>query len=253
MSPQITSQQIIADRAARKASGLVGCMTGRPEPELDFFGFRDVQMWNMDSQGRMPGHEGFNRRDPFCFCFDHRSAFDPTGETDASLVNEGHAMARYTYRSLFPNEVIPDPHAPRPSALVIPDPPNLDDDDDDDDDDDGGIPPPGGDMGSSLLSNATNPPTLWNPDAPPSSRSNINLTPLYLALPLPENDDEAETEIIPPAQELVEPADEDSDNTLEQMAYQDQYCDCCDDHDDRQDEYDSGGGGCDWNESGYFD
>ena len=248
MSPQITSQQILENRQARKNAGLVGCMTGRPEPELDFFGFRDVQIWNMDSQGRMPGHEGFNRRDPFCFCFDHRNAFDPTGETDASLVNEGHAMARYTYRSLFPNEVIPDPHAP---------PSNSDnnhggDNGDDDDDDDGGVPPPGGDIGSGLLSNATNPPTLWNPNAPPSSRTNINLTPLYLAPALPEIEDEEQTEILPPA-EAIEPddEDEDSDDTLEQMAYQDQHCDF---YDNRQDDYDyDGGGGCDWNDSGYFD
>lgn len=244
MSSQITPQQIIADRATRQSSGLVGCMTGRPVPDYDFFGFRDVQMWNMDSQGRMPGHDGFNHRDPFCFCFDHRSAFDPTGETDAALVNEGHAMARYTYRSLFPNEVIPDPHPPRPAALVIPDPPNFDNDDDD-----GGVPPPGGDMPG--LSNAA-PQGLFDGPPPPPSLRGVNLTPLYLAPALPEVDNEDATEIIPPA-ELIEPEDEDedSDDTLEQMAYQDQHFDF---YDDRQDNYDyDGGGGCDWNDSGYFD
>jgi hypothetical protein len=103
----ITPQQILNDRAIRKTSGLVGCITGRPEPELDFFGFRDVQIWNMDATGRMPGHEGFNRKNPCCFCFDHRDAFDPKGEVDAELVNEGHLPALYTYRNLVPNVVLP--------------------------------------------------------------------------------------------------------------------------------------------------
>ena len=104
----ITPQQILDDRANRKNAGLTGCITGRPDPGLDFFGFRDVQIWFMDANGNLNGHPDFNRKNPMCFCFDCRGAFDPRGEVDAELVNEGHANARHTYRSLLPNEPLPD-------------------------------------------------------------------------------------------------------------------------------------------------
>ena len=212
----ITPQQILDDRNTRLNSGLIGCITGHPVPNLDFFGFRDVQIWNMDAQGRMNGDPNFNRRDPFCFCFDHRGAFDPTGEVDASLVNEGHAMARYTYRNLFPDEVIQNPVLPIPAdAVLIPDPPV---------DANPGIPPPGGEPG---LANA------------------VNLAPLAFAAPLPDDDDDDDAHTIPVAQEILEPEDDDDDNELEHMAYEDQYYDCQDDYGDD--------GGMDWNESGYFD
>ncbi len=238
MNPQITPQQILEDRATRKASGMVGCMTGRPAPDLsyprDFFGFRDVQIWNMDWNGRMNGDPNFNRRDPCCFCFDHRGAFDPTGEIDASLVNERHNRAAYAYRNLLPNEQVVNPYAvPAPPALVIPEAPNYDDDDDDDDgaNDNDGIPPPGGD----------NEPQLVNPN----HILDINLAPLRNAEPLAEVDNDANTEAIPEAVELIEP----EDLTLGEMAYNDWYNPRDDDYDDRYDGY----GGTDWNESGYFD
>ncbi len=236
MNSQITPQQIIEDRANRKASGMVGCMTGRPAPDLsyprDFFGFRDVQIWNMDWNGRMNGDPNFNRRDPCCFCFDHRDAFDPTGEIDASLVNERHNRAAYAYRNLLPNEQVVDPYAvPALPALVIPEPPNFDDDDGENN---AGIPPPGGDM-----DNLHHLPL-----------DNINLAPLRFAEPLADDEDDNEpsqnTQTIPEATELLEP----EDHTLEDMAYNDYYDNRDDDYDDRYDGY---GGGMDWNESGYFD
>jgi hypothetical protein len=234
MNPQITPQQILEDRAARKASGLAGCITGHPAPDLsyprDFFGFRDVQIWNMDWNGRMNGDPNFNRRDPCCFCFDHREAFDPTGEIDASLVNERHNRAAYAYRNLLPNEPVVDPHPP----AVIPNENNEDEDNGNDDVPPPAIPPPGGDM-----DNIHQLPL-----------DNVNLAPLRFAAPLAdeENNDEPSenTQVIPEAEELIEP----EDHTLEDMAYNDYY-DCRDD--DYDDRYDGYGGGTDWNESGYFD
>ena len=95
----ITPSEILQQRASRKAAGLVGCITGRPAPALDFYGFRDVQIWYRDAEGRLNGDPGFNYKDPYCFCFDCRGAFDPKGTVDAELVNEGHERAVFTYRS----------------------------------------------------------------------------------------------------------------------------------------------------------
>ena len=99
----ITPAQIIAHRDARKASGMAGCITGRPKPtrEIDFFGFRDIQIWNQDANGRFNGDPGFDRKNPGCFCFDCRSAFDTSGIIDAELVNEGHARACAVYANLL--------------------------------------------------------------------------------------------------------------------------------------------------------
>lgn len=99
----ISSEQIVADRENRKNAGLTGCLTGRPVPNLDFFGYRDVQIWFVDAFGRLNGDPSFDFKNPMCFCFDCRGAFDPKGEVDAELVNAGHQKALYAYRSLFPN------------------------------------------------------------------------------------------------------------------------------------------------------
>lgn len=108
----ITSQQILDDRANRRDAGLAGCLTGKPVPEIDFFGYNDVQIWFLDASGRLNGDPGFNYKDPHCFCFDCRGAFDPKGEVDAELVNEGHVNALYTYRNLVPDRVLPEPAQP---------------------------------------------------------------------------------------------------------------------------------------------
>lgn len=97
----VSPSQILSHRESRKNAGLVGCITGRPEPEMDFFSFRDVQIWNRDASGRLNGDEGFNPRDPWCFCFDCRDTFDPHGTTDAELVNEGHSRATEVYQTVI--------------------------------------------------------------------------------------------------------------------------------------------------------
>ncbi len=112
MSASITAQQIINHRAARKAAGLVGCVSGRPVPEMDFFGYRDVQIWNRDAQGRLNGDPDFNRKDPYCFCFDCRGAFDPKAEVDLELVQSSHARALEVYGDLFPPSTLPTEPAP---------------------------------------------------------------------------------------------------------------------------------------------
>ncbi len=125
----ITPQNIIDHRAARKAAGMVGCISGRPVPEMDFFGYKDVQIWNIDASGRLNGHPEFNRRDPWCFCFDCRGAFDPRGIVDAEIVNEGHVRAREVYATLLPVDMRPAPAvepkegpnpAPLSAALALP-------------------------------------------------------------------------------------------------------------------------------------
>lgn len=107
MSLNITSQQIIDNRNARKAAGLVGCISGRPAPALDFFGYKDVQIWNRDASGRLNGDPGFDRMNPGCFCFDCRSAFDPRAEVDLQLILDGHSVARWTYAELLPSDAVP--------------------------------------------------------------------------------------------------------------------------------------------------
>lgn len=113
----VTTSQILEHRTTRKCCGLVGCITGRPAPEMDFFGYRDVQIWFRDAAGHLNGDPGFNRRDPYCFCFDCRGAFDPQGALDAELVNEGHERACETYASLL-QQVPVEVRAPPPTPLL---------------------------------------------------------------------------------------------------------------------------------------
>jgi hypothetical protein len=117
----ITPEQILAHRESRMKSGMVGCVTGRPVPAPDFFGYRDVQIWNMDANGRMNGDPGFDRKNPRCFCFDCRGAFDPKGEVDAEIVNAGHERAREVYMALLVNPV-PSPPPPAPTPTPTPPP-----------------------------------------------------------------------------------------------------------------------------------
>lgn len=88
--------EILQDREARKSAGLVGCITGRPEPEISFFGYSDVQSWRPADP-----------MDPHCFCFDCRELWDTDGTIDAELVNKGHNGALYAYRNLLPAIIDP--------------------------------------------------------------------------------------------------------------------------------------------------
>jgi hypothetical protein len=107
MSLTITPQQIIDHRAARKTAGLVGCITGRPVPEMNFFGYSDVQSWRPADPMQ-----------PHCFCFDCRELWDKDAAIDFQLVLDGHQWARETYATLLPMEMRP---APRPAPkLALP-------------------------------------------------------------------------------------------------------------------------------------
>jgi hypothetical protein len=127
-SLNITAQQILDNRKARKDAGLVGCISGRPVPALDFFGYRDVQIWFYDANGKLNGDPGFDRKNPMCFCFDCRSAFDPDGTVDLELVLNGHGKACATYTNILIAEVKPakDEQVAQPSKhATVPLPPRT--------------------------------------------------------------------------------------------------------------------------------
>ncbi len=105
----ITTQDIINDRATRKAAGLTGCITGRPVPELNFFGFSDVQSWRPSDP-----------MNPHCFCFDCRDLWDRDGTIDLQLLQNGHEDARYAYRNLIPGYVMPRPTVTEVNADPVP-------------------------------------------------------------------------------------------------------------------------------------
>ena len=96
----ITPQNIIDHRAARKAAGMVGCISGRPVPEMDFFGYRDVQSWRPADPMK-----------PHCLCFDCRELWDNDASIDLQLILNGDEWAREVYATLLPMDMRP---APRP-------------------------------------------------------------------------------------------------------------------------------------------
>jgi hypothetical protein len=117
----ITAEQILKHREDRKNSGMLGCITGRPVPEMDFFGYKDVQIWNTDANGHMNGDASFDRKNPGCFCFDCRGAFDPRAEVDTEIVNQGHLAACRVYASLLPKaDMAALPNELRPPKIIIP-------------------------------------------------------------------------------------------------------------------------------------
>lgn len=101
----VTPEQILAHRKARKESGMTGCITGQPEPELDFFGYADVQSWRPADP-----------MNPHCFCFDCRDLWDPKALIDTELVNTWHTEASKVYEDLLPK---PETKL-RPPPLLIP-------------------------------------------------------------------------------------------------------------------------------------
>ena len=74
-------------------------------------------VWS-DAQGRLNGDPGFNRKDPYCFCFDCRGAFDPKGEVDAELVNSGHERACNTYNQLLVKPAEAEAPVPLPARTM---------------------------------------------------------------------------------------------------------------------------------------
>lgn len=103
MSLNITTQQIKDHRAARKAAGLAGCISGRPEPPLDFFGYKDVQSWRP-----------IDPMKPYCFCFDCRDLWDNDATIDLQLLEDGHTVALMTYSELLPPEFVHPKHVALP-------------------------------------------------------------------------------------------------------------------------------------------
>jgi len=92
----ITPEQIKTHRATRKAAGLAGCISGRPVPEMDLFGYKDVQSWRPADP-----------MNPHCFCFDCRDLWDNDASIDLKLIQEGHKIAMWTYAELLPKEFHP--------------------------------------------------------------------------------------------------------------------------------------------------
>lgn len=106
MSSSITTQNIIDHRSSRKASGLVGCITGRPEPEFSPFGYSDVQSWRPADP-----------MNPHCFCFDCRELWDSDGSIDLELIKQGNRMALWTYGQILPADMMPAPE-PVPESVA---------------------------------------------------------------------------------------------------------------------------------------
>lgn len=108
----ITPEQVKAHRASRKTAGMAGCITGRPVPPMDFFGYKDVQSWRPADPMK-----------PHCFCFDCRDLWDNDASIDVKLIQEGHKMAVWTYAELLPKESRPvmeevSEAQPRPSLAL---------------------------------------------------------------------------------------------------------------------------------------
>ena len=85
----ITTQQIKEHRAQRKASGLVGCIDGSDGPSMSLKGIS----WRPEDP-----------KNPHCFCHDCRTTWDPEGDIDLELINEGNQRACYVYASLIPSK-----------------------------------------------------------------------------------------------------------------------------------------------------
>jgi hypothetical protein len=92
----ITHEQIINHRAAKKAAGNRGCISGRPIPAMDFFGYKDVQSWRPADP-----------MNPHCFCFDCRDLWDKDATIDLQLISDGHTWALESYAELLPVEMRP--------------------------------------------------------------------------------------------------------------------------------------------------
>lgn len=109
-SLNVTKEQIQQHRASRKASGLAGCITGRPVSNRICFGYSDVQSWRPADPMK-----------PHCFCFDCRDLWDNDASIDLQLLEQGHKIAMLTYAELLPTDKRPAPIKEAP-ALAKPTP-----------------------------------------------------------------------------------------------------------------------------------
>ncbi len=85
----ITTEQIKAHRAGRKASGLMGCITGEDIPVQSLKGIS----WRPTDP-----------KNPNCFCHDCRNMWDPEGSIDLELIKAGNKRACCVYASLLPSK-----------------------------------------------------------------------------------------------------------------------------------------------------
>lgn len=108
MTKQVSPMEILENRKARKAAGMIGCLGRKNAVEFHLYGYRDVQCWNVDTNGRFPGDEGYDYTNPRCFCFDCRNSFDKEGKIDAELVNAGNVRACFVYGNLIGKEDLYD-------------------------------------------------------------------------------------------------------------------------------------------------
>jgi hypothetical protein len=93
----ITAEQIVNHRAARKKAGLQGCQDGSDMP---FHSLRGIS-WKRDTKGRAADHPDFDPDDPHCFCHDCRRTFDPEGTHDLKLIEKGNQEAIRVYADIL--------------------------------------------------------------------------------------------------------------------------------------------------------
>lgn len=86
----ITTQQIKAHRAGRKASGLMGCIDG----------VSDIPLTSLKGMSWRPA----DPMNPDCFCHDCRTTWDPEGSIDLELIKEGNERACFVYASILPTK-----------------------------------------------------------------------------------------------------------------------------------------------------
>lgn len=82
----ITTEQIKEHRQKRKTAGLVGCIDGSDTPLTSLRGIS----WRPEDP-----------MNPYCFCHDCRTLWDPEGSIDLELIENGHRHALFVYRSIL--------------------------------------------------------------------------------------------------------------------------------------------------------
>jgi hypothetical protein len=115
----ITAEQIVKHREARKNAGLRGCQDGSDMP---FYSLRGIS-WRMDTKGRQADHPEFDPDDPHCFCHDCRKSFDPEGTHDLKLIEMGNQEALRVYADILGRPLLPQ--RSNGGGIAPPPPPGL--------------------------------------------------------------------------------------------------------------------------------